>query len=427
MCLALASTSAISPAQVPSPTQAIQAEGSPSDWIDRDTGHHVFRLTKEPDSKGLFFNDDAFTPDGKEMIYMVHDSVYVVDMNRYHVARQLISGSVRKIAMGKKWPVVYFMQAHDPILYSTNVYTGKTVPLMALPADATIMTVNADETLIAGTYTEAPSGTTKQQRDMAKARPPASPSEPPPAEPFQHVLFTLDLVTNVITPVFRSPLELSHVSFSPKDPTLLMYGYEGQPPTADRFWTMHTDGTMNKPVHRRTTNEDAASNPFWDTDGKTIWYDLQIPVGESFYLASDNLETGLRRWYPIERDFWSLHYNAAVDDSAFCGDGSDETQGPKSPNGRWIELFFPRKPSTSKNVSQNDPPATLDQTGFIQSGTFISHHLVNLSKADYTVAPNARFSPDHRFVIFTSNMFGPSYLFEVEVRHAPEPTKTMKP
>jgi oligogalacturonide lyase len=40
-------------------------------------------------------------------------------------------------------------------------------------------------------------------------------------------------------------------------------------------------------------------------------------------------------------------------------------------------------------------------------------HLVNLSKQKYGVEPNARFSPDHKLVIFTSNMFGPSYLFAV--------------
>jgi hypothetical protein len=36
-----------------------------------------------------------------------------------------------------------------------------------------------------------------------------------------------------------------------------------------------------------------------------------------------------------------------------------------------------------------------------------------LSKQKYGVEPNARFSPDHKLVIFTSNMFGPSYLFAV--------------
>jgi oligogalacturonide lyase len=32
--------------------------------------------------------------------------------------------------------------------------------------------------------------------------------------------------------------------------------------------------------------------------------------------------------------------------------------------------------------------------------------------------PNVRFSPDDSLVIFSSNMFGPSYVFGVEVKKA---------
>jgi oligogalacturonide lyase len=33
---------------------------------------------------------------------------------------------------------------------------------------------------------------------------------------------------------------------------------------------------------------------------------------------------------------------------------------------------------------------------------------------NYRLEPNVRFSPDKKLVIFTSNMFGPSYVFGVE-------------
>ncbi len=41
----------------------------------------------------------------------------------------------------------------------------------------------------------------------------------------------------------------------------------------------------------------------------------------------------------------------------------------------------------------------------------MSHH-------NYREEPNVRFSPDKTLVIFTSNMFGPSYVFGVEVAKA---------
>ncbi len=40
---------------------------------------------------------------------------------------------------------------------------------------------------------------------------------------------------------------------------------------------------------------------------------------------------------------------------------------------------------------------------------------------NYREEPNVRFSPDKKLVIFTSNMFGPSYVFGVEVAKAVDP------
>ncbi len=37
---------------------------------------------------------------------------------------------------------------------------------------------------------------------------------------------------------------------------------------------------------------------------------------------------------------------------------------------------------------------------------------------NYRLEPNVRFSPDKSLVIFTSNMFGPSYVFGVETAKA---------
>ena len=45
----------------------------------------------------------------------------------------------------------------------------------------------------------------------------------------------------------------------------------------------------------------------------------------------------------------------------------------------------------------------------------MSHHY-------YREEPNVRFSPDKTLVLFTSNMFGPSYVFGVEVAKAVNPS-----
>ena len=108
----------------------------------------------------------------------------------------------------------------------------------------------------------------------------------------------------------------------------------------------------------------------------------------------------------MDRDAWSIHYNAASDDSIFCGDGGDYAQVAKSKNGQWIELFSPR---------ETPAPDEIDQTGLVQTGFLKPVHLVDMAKHNYLLEPNVRFSPDHKLVIFTSNMLGPSYIYAVEV------------
>ena len=44
-----------------------------------------------------------------------------------------------------------------------------------------------------------------------------------------------------------------------------------------------------------------------------------------------------------------------------------------------------------------------------------------MSQHNYKLEPNVRFSPDKSLVIFTSNMFGPSYVFGVETAKAVNP------
>jgi oligogalacturonide lyase len=41
-----------------------------------------------------------------------------------------------------------------------------------------------------------------------------------------------------------------------------------------------------------------------------------------------------------------------------------------------------------------------------------------MKRHNYLQEPNVRFSPDDSLVIFSSNMFGPSYVFAVEVKKA---------
>ncbi len=107
----------------------------------------------------------------------------------------------------------------------------------------------------------------------------------------------------------------------------------------------------------------------------------------------------------MDRNAWSIHFNVSSDGTLFCGDGGDPSQVARATDGQWIELFHPMLLTGAGTSDVN----------LIHPGVFSPEHLVNMSKQNYKLEPNVRFSPDNQMVIFTGNMFGPSYVFGVEV------------
>ena len=88
-------------------------------------------------------------------------------------------------------------------------------------------------------------------------------------------------------------------------------------------------------------------------------------------------------------------------------------QVARAKDGEWIELFRP--------ITRPPNPQNLNGPDFWQPGVFHSERLVNMAHHNYREEPNVRFSPDKSLVLFTSNMFGPSYVFGVEVKKAANP------
>lgn len=192
------------------------------------------------------------------------------------------------------------------------------------------------------------------------------------------------------------------------DPTLLMFCHEGPWHKVDRIWTIRTDGSGLKKIHTRTMAMEIWGHEFWSADGKTIYYDLQIPRGEDFWLVAYEVETGRRRWYHLQRDEWSIHFNVTKDGKLFAGDGGDPGQVARAKDGQWIYLF---RPELLPNRGIDDPT-------FVQPGVLRAENLVNMGKHQYRLEPNVSFTPDQKWVVFRSNMFGETYVFAVEVEKA---------
>jgi oligogalacturonide lyase len=392
------------------------AGGPPASWVDPDTGHRVIRLTREPGSDSFYFNYNGFTPDGKKMAYTTTNGISVLNLETL-VATQLVAGKARPIVVGHKTANLYYTRPTDTQFFSTlwcvNLDTGENRKLADLPRRAGVSTINADETLGAGTFIEgdanaggaydgtAPLG----QMSAVNLGEPANKGELMArrlAAKLPVTMFTIDLRTGKVTTLMEHRTDwLNHLQFSPTDPALLMYCHEGAWQMVDRIWTIRTDGTHNQLIHQRTMENEIAGHEWWGADGQTVFYQLHFPRGGRVsFIASYNVKTGERVWLQYGSDQSSIHDNSSPDGRLFCGDGDN-----RSP---WIFLFRP--------VFLNNRGTLGDH--LIKGGYLESEKLVNLSRQNYRLEPNPIFSPDMKYIIFRSNMFGPDHAFAVEIAKA---------
>ena len=393
---------------------ALAADGLPREWIDPDTGHRVVRLTDEPNSASLYFNQNAYTPDGKRMVYTTPDGVSVLDLAT-RASRQVVEGRVRLLEAGRRNARIYYVK--DGAAWWTEIDSAVAHRIGTLPPRGSVTTVNADETLLAGTYIEGTAGQDyggprlaggAQVHALDQPKNKGQMMEDRWAARLPMAMFTMNVSTGEIRVIHRSHDWLNHLLFSPSDPALLMFCHEGPWHKVDRIWTIRTDGTQLTKVHTRTMAMEIFGHEFWSADGKTIWYDLQTPRGEDFWVAGYNVDTQTRTWYHLQRNEWSIHFNVSRDGKLFCGDGGDPGQVAHAPNGEWIYLF---RPEMIQNRGLQDP-------GFVQPGVLRAEKLVNMSRHQYRLEPNVSFTPDGKWVVFRSNMFGPTYVFAVEVAKA---------
>jgi oligogalacturonide lyase len=110
----------------------------------------------------------------------------------------------------------------------------------------------------------------------------------------------------------------------------------------------------------------------------------------------------------MQKNEWSVHFNISPDQTLYCGDGGGPNSVAAPDNGQWIYLYRPRViPPVIGGAS--------DPEKLIRSGYFETEKLVNLAKHNYSLEPNCQFTPDGKWIVFRSNMFGPTHIYEVEV------------
>jgi oligogalacturonide lyase len=419
---------------------ALAAAELPKEWIDNDTGHRIVRLSAEDGTQSLYFHQNAYTADGRKLIVTTPGGgISTIDLATREVKR-LVPGPVSVLVTGRKTGDVYYTQrgAAGAVVFAANTQTGATREVVKLPAGRGVSSLNADETLLLGTYVDgaAPAARPEGNRPAganAQFGQPSYEAVGADGKPMTfadakdlrlhnqlmatragapRVLFTLNTKTGEVKDVFREREWLNHLQFSPTDPGLIMFCHEGTWHEVDRIWTIRTDGTGLKKMHTRIMNMEIFGHEFFSPDGKTIWYDLQTPRGLSFWVAGYHLPTGKRTWYHLDRNEWSVHFNVSPDGSLFAGDGGDSEMVARAPDGKWIYLF---RPERVPDVAGVKAPNSAD---LIDAGFLKAERLVNMAKHDYRLEPNVTFTPDMKWIVFRSNLLGPTHVFAVEIAKA---------
>ena len=383
-------------------------EKMPNEWIDKSTGHKIIKLTRrEGNNISFYFHNNPFV--GSKMIFYgtdylntaKNDSVKQETGNTAAGNKQLYSVDLKTLKVeqltyqpnamngeivAEKNKLVYY-QVKDSV-FSTHVETKQTKLVYVFPADfkATITTINADETLLAGAWSS------DAEKEIFRQNPGKSSYFNLIYEAkLPRTLFTINVKTGRLIKLFSDSAWLNHVQFSNTDPKLLMFCHEGPWHKVDRIWTINIDTKEVKLMHKRTMDMEIAGHEWFAPDGKTIWFDLQQPRSVTFFVAGVDVKTGVEKKYSLTRDEWSIHFNTSPDQKLFCGDGGDPGQVAKANDGRWIYLFTP------------------------YGDKFKSKKLVNMKNHNYKLEPNVHFSPDGKWVIFRANFEGNTDVYAVEL------------
>ena len=409
---------------------AFQAQPAPSrrDWIDPATGHRIVRISDEPGSTTLYFHDSAFSAAGDRMMLRTPKGVGVIDVAKIGEADariDIVAAQARGGFFARRGREIYLSAA------AGNSGGGRgEATVMAVNVDTRAVRqvaharglINADETL--SVVKKAPAVDREGKYPAPAPRPivpqlqrmfPGKRMEELTPDQQYSVKKEDGLAPRALNPTLQSFVftelasgesyetglqygDLNHLQFNPVDPGLLLYCHEGTWHELDRTWTIRTDGSAMRLMHKRTMDMEINGHEWWSWDGRTVWFDLQTPRSQVFWVAGVDVESGRTTQFHVERDWWGVHFNSSRDDRLFASDGGDPSQVAYSTDGMWINLFRVQP-----------------------DGTLAREKLADMSRHNYVtgrggVEPNVHITPDNKWVVFTGQFApGERHVYAVEI------------
>lgn len=424
----------IASAQAPAPAAPKPFSGPiPKEFTDPKTGRRVVRISEEAGSGVLYFYRHAYTPEGDVMVIKSPSGIMGVRLKDWNTSL-LVPGRENDLLFMLRTTREAVYSVTDPgpgeaadrpkTIYAVNVDTKKVRRLARIAAGG-VTASNADDSLLLGQVAygakplqpKDPASIAKfGNTEYAALGPDGKPlnfakakgvrmlerwSARVPAE-----LFTIDIKSGERKVLYKTEEWIGHAQFSPLDPKLIRFCMEGPWHRVDRIKLIGSDGSGLRSVHTRTMNFEIWGHEFFSHDGKWLWYDLQTPRGQVFWVAGLELATGRRVWKRLEANEWGVHFNIAPDNKTFASDGGDADMVAHAPDGKWIQLL------QAEDIVDADLPSYDDKLITVEK--FRSTRLVDLSNHDYKLEPNLRFTPDGKWLVFASNMHGAQHVYAVD-------------
>lgn len=424
-----------SAAQGRQPPAPANANGpAPKQWTDPKTGRRIVRITDAPGHGVLYFYRHAYTPEGDVMVIKAPGGIAAVRLRDWTVTPLVQGPGIELLFMLRTTrEAVYTVEesatglpADRPKTIHAIDVDSKKVRLLGRIAAGRISASNADDSLLLGqvSYGEQPLqpkdaasvarfGTTEyaalgpdgKPLNFAKAKGVRMMERWAARVPAE--LFTIDVRTGVRKVLYRTEDWIGHAQFSPTDPQQIRFCMEGPWHRVDRIKLIRADGSGLQSVHTRTMNMEIWGHEFFSHDGKWLWYDLQTPRGQVFWVAGLELATGRRVWKRVEKNDWGVHFNIAPDNKTFASDGGDADMVAHAPDGKWISLLKADTIVDADLASYDDKLITIEK--------FTATRLVDMTNHRYELEPNLRFTPDGKWLVFASNMHGASHVYAVSV------------
>ena len=183
--------------------------------------------------------------------------------------------------------------------------------------------------------------------------------------------------------IARQKKWISHTLISPTNPALVVYCHEGRwNQVEQRMWLVNGDGTNNRALRPEETPELSIGHEYWFADGVHVGYQAAAPKSPKMIGVADARDG---TFVEYRAPFSDGHTNASHLGNLFVGDGSE-----KEP---FINLYE------------------------LKDGKLTGRHIFRhgSSFAQQHWHPHPAFSPDDKFVLFTSNRAGAGDVYLIRI------------